>query len=242
MRLSSVIIPTTGSETLKSAVESVFNQSGDTQAYIVIDGYQHKEKVADMLYDIDHTERNYVVLTIPENVGANGFYGHRVYASIPHLINSKYVFFLDQDCWFEKNHVESMIDLIEKKNIDWAYCLRNIVDKSGKYICKDDCESLGKWNPFANYKHIDTNCYALKTEVAIKICHAFHGGWGQDRVFYRAMEQYFPQYDCTGEYTLNYRLEGNVGSVSPEFFKFGNEQVKQKFNEFPWRQNAKDHI
>ena len=32
------------------------------------------------------------------------------------------------------------------------------------------------------------------------------------------MEQYFPQYDCTGEYTLNDRLEGNVGSVSPEFF------------------------
>ena len=129
-----------------------------------------------------------------------------------------------------------------KTEIEEREQIRNIVDKSGKYLCKDNCESLGKWNPFANYKHIDTNCYALKTEVAIKICHAFHGGWGQDRVFYRAIEQYFPQYDCTGEYTLNYRLEGNVGSVSPEFFKFGNEQVKQKFNDFPWRQNAKDHI
>jgi hypothetical protein len=107
----------------------------------------------------------------------------------------------------------------------------------GEYLCKDDCESLGKWPVFSgDYNHIDTNCYCLKTEVAVKLAQVWHGGWGQDRVWYNVLSQHFPKYDCSGQYTVNYRVAGNSGSVKPEFFNYGNKVMYDKYNgELPWR-------
>lgn len=239
MSSATVIIPTTGSDTLKHCIESVLNQTNqETKAYIVIDGYQYKEKVFDILYDINIDEKKWATLTLPENVGAKGFYGHRVYAGVPHFVNSDYVLFLDQDCFLDETHVESMINSIESDDLDWCYSLRKIVDKEGSYICNDDCESLGKWNPVMQYNHVDTNCYCVKTSVAIKVCQVWHGGWGFDRVFYSAISQHFPNFACSGKYTLNYRVDGNEGSVKPDFFKHWNDVVSEQYNgKFPWRKN-----
>ena len=83
---------------------------------------------------------------------------------------------------------------------------------------------------------MDTNCYCIKTDIAIKLASAWHGGWGQDRVFLGAIAQHFPRFDCTGEYTVNYRVNGNPGSVTAEFFENGNEIMNKQYNgEFPWR-------
>ena len=137
----------------------------------------------------------------------------------------------------ESHHVLSCIRTIEEKNLDWSYSLRQIHDKDGKFLCYDDCESLGKWPVFSgDYSHIDTNCYCIKTEVAVKLAQVWHGGWGQDRVWLQALSQYFPKFDCTGEYTVNYRVAGNAGSVKPEFFLHGNEVMNKRYNGvFPWR-------
>ena len=124
---------------------------------------------------------------------------------------------------------------IEENGLDWSYSLRKICDKDGNYICNDDCESLGKWQTYHGVNHIDTNCYCIKTSVAIKLASVWHGGWGQDRVFLSVLSQHFPKFDCTGKYTVNYRVDGNPGSVNAEFFLKGNEIMKQKYNgEFPW--------
>ena len=169
-------------------------------------------------------------------MGANGFYGHRIYAAFSHLVNQDYVFFLDQDNWFEPSHVESMINNIKNKNLDWGYSLRNIVDKEGSFICQDNCESLGKYKSWTEYFHIDTNCYCLKNNVATFIAGAWHGGWGQDRVVFQTLKNYFPNYDTTGLYTTNYRLDGNIGSVSKDFFLQGNIKMMENYsNNFPWR-------
>lgn len=234
---ATVIIPTTGADTLKQCVESVLNQTyEDTKAYIVIDGYQYKEKVFNILSDMNIDGGKWVTLTLPENVGSNGFYGHRVYAGVPHFVNSEYVLFLDQDCFFESNHVESMVSTIESNNLDWAYSLRRIVDKNGDYICNDDSESLGKYLPVMNYHHVDTNCYCIKTSVAVRVCQVWHGGWAADRAFYNLISNAIKNFDCSREYTVNYRLEGNEGSVKPEFFIYWNEKVNDIYKgRFPWR-------
>ena len=176
------------------------------------------------------------VCTLPNNVGANGFYGHRVYAAFTHLVNTDYVLYLDQDCWLEPNHVESLVNRIEIDKLDWAYSLRNVCDIDGNFICRDNCESLGPSWPVAGYPHVDTNCYCLKTEVATKISQIWHGGWGQDRVFLNILHNAFKKFDTTGLYTVNYKVGGNEGSVKPEFFINNNKQVEEFYNGvFPWQ-------
>lgn len=235
---STVIIPTTGNNTVKRCIESVVNQTIPTKMYVVVDGNRYMENI-DFEYYRDYIRQGILQFCIiPENVGANGFYGHRIYAAFSHLVNTDYILYLDQDCYYEPNHVEEMLTTIEKENLDWSYSLRKIVDDSGNFICNDDCESLGKWNPVMQYNHIDTNCYCIKTNIATKICQVWHGGWGQDRLFYSAIHKHFPNYDCTGKYTLNYAVGGNEGSVKPEFFTHWNSVVsEQYYDNLPWRKN-----
>ena len=233
---ATVIIPTTGSPQLKDAIASVLRQTYTTKCYVVADGVQAHSRVR--IISDDFLERkNLERCFLPINVGANGYYGHRIYAAFTHLIDTDYVLYLDQDCWLEPDHVEQCIKTIEENNLDWSYSLRKIADSEGNYICNDDCESLGKWPVFSgDYNHIDTNCYCIKTEVAIKLAQVWHGGWGQDRIFLSALSQYFKNYDCTGKYSVIYRVGGNEGSVKPEFFKHGNEVMKQRYNGvYPWR-------
>ena len=231
---ATVIIPTTGTPELHDALKTALSQN-QTKVYVVCDGDKYKGRVktiVDEYAGLPHLN----VCYLPINVGANGFYGHRVYAAFTHLIDTPYVLYLDQDCSFQSHHVQSCIQTIEEKNLDWCYSLRQIYDKDGNFVCTDDCESLGKWQTYHGVNHIDTNCYCLKTEIAIKLAQVWHGGWGQDRVFLSAMSQYFPKFDCTGEYTVNYKVDGNPGSVNADFFHNGNKIMNDKYNGvFPWR-------
>ena len=158
------------------------SQTYDTTCYVVIDGEENYGKVSNVLRDIwSHPKLK--VASLPINVGAKGFYGHRVYAAFTHLVNTDYVMYLDQDNWLGSTHVQQCVDTIEKRGLDWCYSLRQVHDKQGNFVCFDDCESLGKWQTYHGMNHIDTNSYCLKTSVAIQLASAWHGGWGQDRVF-----------------------------------------------------------
>ena len=233
---STVIIPTTGAPEVCDAIDSVLKQTIETQVYLICDGRENQGKVK-VIAD-DYAGNGFVkVCYLPINVGANGFYGHRVYAAFTHLIDTQYVLYLDQDNTFKPNHVETCINVIEKYGIDWCYSLRSIIDKDGQFVCNDDCESLGKWQTYHGINHVDTNCYCIKTEIAVKLASAWHGGWGQDRVFLHTIAEHFPRFECTRKYTVNYRVNGNPGSVTPEFFANGNKVMNEKYNgEFPWVQ------
>ena len=237
---ATVILPTTGAPELKDAIESVLNQTYDTQLYLVVDGEQHKYATDNIRRHPDWFWNERIkICVLPENVGANGFYGHRVYAAFTHLVNTDYVLYLDQDCWLEPTHVENCVNTIKQYDLEWTYSLRNIYSSDKEFICRDDCESLGLWAPYTQYNHIDTNCYCIKTEVATKIASAWHGGWGQDRVFFNAMFQYFKKVKCAGQYTVNYRLGGNEGSVKSDFFLLGNKVTNQRYNGvFPWQKSS----
>lgn len=235
MKSAVVIIPTTGADTLITTINSVAEQTYENvTALIVVDGKQYASKVRKMLLGKGFNIPIRVEY-LEDNVGANGFYGHRIYAAYSHLVNQDYIFFLDQDNWFEPSHVETMISRLESTGSDWVYSLRNIWDKQQKFICRDDCESLGKWPAWTDCYHIDTNCYCFTNKVAVTIAGAWHGGWGQDRIVFQALKQYFPNFECSGNYTVNYRLDGNSGSVTKEFFEQGNILMAKKYNSnFLW--------
>ena len=243
---ATVIIPTTGAPELYAAIESVLNQTYDTTCYLVCDGpdFVYSVKIFIKQFEKHPNYKKIIVCNLPVNVakalpkdvGPNGFYGHRVYAAFTHLVNTKYVLYLDQDCYLEPHHVETLVNRIEVDDLDWAYSLRNICDQDGVYICHDDCESLGPSWPIAGYPHVDTNCYCLKTEVATKIAQVWHGGWGQDRVFLNVLHNTFKKFDTTGRYSVNYRVASRADSVQDSFFIRGNEAMKQHMNgEYPWR-------
>jgi GT2 family glycosyltransferase len=236
-----VITPTVGSPKLLDAIESVKNQTYKCKHLVVIDGFEHQQKLWDMKSGETKYEVDFVVT--PENTGMTGgnFYGHRIYAAYPHLINSDYILFLDEDNWYEPDHVASLIETIEKKNLDFSYSLRKIFSPDKKYLCDDNCESLGKWeifmsrhSPHGKQYLIDTSSFCFRREFIQKTCHFWHTGWGGDRhYFYNVKEQ--AKYDTNGKHTLCYRLDGNPNSVTKEFFIEGNKTQDAYYaGRYPW--------
>jgi glycosyltransferase involved in cell wall biosynthesis len=220
-----VITPTTGKDTVFKAIQSVKDQTMTTEHLVVLDGVQKaNEYIPKGLLK---------VIELPENVGGNGWYGHRVYAAMPLLVNADYILFLDEDNWFEPNHVETMINKIKSKDLMWAYSLRRICDEDGEYIRDDDCESLGRWPTFYDHtlNFVDTNCYCFRREYLVSISHTFYGQWGADRPFYTAASTKLPAFGCTGLATVNYRAPARLHNM----FKEGNEAMKVSYQSLPWR-------
>lgn len=219
-----VITPTTGAETMKKAVESVQAQTIPTEHMIVYDGMDAYQK---------RIFPEHPSILLPENVGGNGWYGHRVYAAMPLMVNADYILFLDEDNWFEPNHVETMIEKIKSKDLMWSYSLRRICNEEGEYITDDDCESLGRWPVFYDHtvNFVDTNCYCFRREYLVSIAHAFYGQWGADRPFYKAASTKLPAFGCTGLATVNYRAPERLLNM----FKEGNEVIKKSYETLPWR-------
>ena len=236
-----VITPTIGSSKLLDAVESVKAQTyTHINHLIVIDGPEYASAVYGIL-PLDRNRRddkNINDVIAPFNTGANGFNGQRIYAAYPHLINSDYIFFLDEDNWYAPDHVESLVKLLEQN--DFAYSLRAIYDENKNYLCEDNCESLGKWPIYFTHDDpqylVDTSSFAFRKEFIQKTCHLWHSGvWGEDRRYLYAVKDHC-KWDTNGKHTLCYRLGGNVGSVQDSFFAKGNsDQLKHYDNKLPWK-------
>lgn len=235
MSTATIVIATTGAAVMEHALRSALAQDNPgTRTWLVVDGPEYQQAAS----DICQRNPGASMLVLPENTGANGFYGHRIYAAVGHLINTDYICFLDQDNWMEPTHVSSLIGAIESNNWHWAHSLRKIHDRDGNYLCLDDCESLGRWPIFLNDKAhlVDTSCYCIKREVIAAVGSAWHWGWGGDRRFLAAISQHFSSWGTSGEYTLSYRLDGNPGSVTREFFDQGNAATQARYKGvYPWR-------
>jgi glycosyltransferase involved in cell wall biosynthesis len=234
-----VVTPTIGTPYLSQCIDSVQDQTYENLThYIFLDGEEHFQKVYPQA--INKTKKTIKSIGLQENIG-KGWYGHRVYAACSFLVNADIICYLDEDNWFEKDHVEKLVKTITEKKLDWAFSFRKIYDKQGNYLCEDNCESLGKWPIYfsEDQHHIDTSSFAVKQSVAVNIGHAWYGQWGADRKFFYNLSKYFPNYDCSLAHTLCYRLDGNPNSVNKEFFDKGNEINFERYNgKLPWKQKS----
>lgn len=232
-KFAAVIIPTTGDSKVEDAIISVLNQTYENiKLYIVCDGDKYKSKVDDILNKF--SDNRILLYYMKENTGHSGQNGHRIFSAFSFLVEADYIFYLDQDNIYEENHVKSCIDVLENNNLMWVYSLRNIIDRDGNFLCKDDCESLGKYKPIFDYNLVDTSCYCIRTEIARLVSPYFVGGFGHDRRLYFVLSQNFKEFYCTTKYTVNYRLGGN-NTLSKQFFEKYNELVYAKYNgKLPW--------
>jgi hypothetical protein len=229
-----IITPTTGSDYLVKCMNSIKNQTNQNFIYyIVIDGNKFAEKVYNFLKLYNNKlPDNFKIIELNENSGSDGWNGHRIYMATSILTNSEYVMFLDEDNYLEPNHVDSMLNTIKEKNLDWTFSLRNIIDKDSKFICEDKCESLGNlhhvWNNKSDYL-VDLNCYCIKRDLFVKHNLDFYkkarpkDDIEVDRALYKSLKKY--KFETTGLYTVNYRIGNRPDSVKAEFFITGNKSL-----------------
>ena len=243
--LVTVVTATTGNPLLKKCVESVRLQSHrPIQHLIVVDGPDHYEKVKEIFEEIDIStfgEYDRHVIYLPYSIGKDRWNGHRIYAAGTYIADGEYLIFLDDDNYLEPDHVENCLKAIQGK--DWSYSLRSLVSPDGTSLGRDDCESLGKWASVLhpNDYFIDVNCYFLPKKVAVAVSHCWNRKFrepGQpevDRVLCQTLRSYFPNFDCSYKYSVNYTVGNSALSVQPDFFKKGNAEMLRRYNgALPW--------
>jgi glycosyltransferase involved in cell wall biosynthesis len=234
-----IITPTIGTKFLNKNLQSVANQTYKNLKHIVVaDGPQYAPVVRDIAKKYDHV----TLMSLPENTGANGYNGHRIYGSLPFLIDADYFIFLDEDNYIDENHVESLVESVQ--GYDWAFSLRKVIDKNNNFICNDDCESLGLWPTCLSDKEffVDVNCYFISKRIAIQTAPIWYRRARHpqeqpevDRLLIHVLRQNNLKYTTTGKYTLNYRVGNRTDSVQSEFFMRGNGLMREKYgSQFPW--------
>jgi glycosyltransferase involved in cell wall biosynthesis len=244
----SVITATIGKPQLKNCIESVRNQTyKNIEHFVIVDGKEHWDNVNPILFDAtfprgeSSSDR---LIVLPDPTGKDRFNGHRIYGAFTFLVNGDYVIWLDDDNALEPTHIEKLVNLVQSKNLDWAFSFRQIVDDDGKHICNDDCESLGMWRSVLNDYFVDLNCFFIKKEVALAMSPVWYrkarepGVIEIDRAISAVLmnERNKLKFDCTREYTLKYRVGSTGISVKAEFFLRGNEAMLKHYNnELPWK-------
>jgi len=243
-----IITPTTGNPKLEKLLISINNQTKNNnieiEHLIVIDGPNFKEKVDLLLNKIEPINKRFV-FNLPYNTGGNGYLGHRIYASISQIVNGDWVILLDEDNYYDNNHVLSFYEkIIDNNKLEWLFCLRKIINDDG-YVCEDNCESLGYLsNVFYNKSDnlIDTNCYCIKKEVIIETSHLWNrigtnDFTNPDRVFAKYIMSKYLNYVCTNQYTINYYVGNRENSVKADLFVNGNQIIMRKYGRIPWNDN-----
>ena len=166
-----VITPTIGTPFLRRCIESVQAQTieSEVEHLIVVDGPEYEETVRAMIPARPHLRFPVHVIVLPRNTGAGGWNGHKIYAGMPFVTETDWIAFLDEDNWYDADHLRGMMDLVLRDALDWCFSLRMLVDYHGDVICPDVCESLGSLSPtcFApDDRLIDTSCFLMRREVA----------------------------------------------------------------------------
>lgn len=239
--LVTVVTATTGARCLKDACESVANQTyKNIEHYVVVDGVERGEASLQILKNYPNSK----LLILPYATGKDNYNGHRIYGAATYLSNGKYICFLDEDNHLDYRHVESCVDLV-MQGYEWVYSLRKIIGKEGNFICHDDCESLGKWKSVLDDNFVDVGCWFLSKPSALMVSPLWYRRARHpneqpevDRIITQTLMQHAPKFECTGEYTLNYRVGNRADSVQAKFFIQGNKKMAETHGEsFPWRKN-----
>jgi glycosyltransferase involved in cell wall biosynthesis len=156
-----------------------------------------------------------------------------VFALAPFAITEDVICYLDDDNWYEPDHIESLVEMIEKHDLGWAYSYRKIVDNEGNFICEDNCESLGMQLNSANHYLVDNSCYAVRTNVARRHSHAWYIPVVSDRSFQAELMRAGLSVGTTGKHSVNYRLsKDGTGGMTAEKFIDNNEWMKKHRPDF----------
>lgn len=239
-----VITATTGDGRLADALASVSRQTFTNLEHLVfVDGQTRAAAFESVAARATPDERRQIV-QLPYPVGTEGYNGHRMYAAGTYLARGEWLCFLDEDNFFDPEHIERLVDtVVRQSGARWAYSLRKIVDPDGRFLCNDDCESLGFWPSClggGDYL-IDVNCYFLSRPVALAVSplwfkKARSKTIEADRLICKTLIQHFrPAGALSRNYSVNYRVESTPKAVKRAFFLTGNDAMRRHYpGPLPW--------
>ena len=230
--LVTVVTATTCNPCVLRAIQSVADQSYSAiQHLVVIDNPDASVEIKAAI-----RQCNVDVIELPYATGRDRFNGHRIYGASAFLGKGDFFCFLDDDNWFDANHVAALIDVV-RRGFTWSFSFRKIVDREGNFVCNDDCESLGTWPSVLSEHdyHIDTSCYFLPRMVALYSGHVWFRSEDADRALVRLLRSQHPSYESSYCYSVNYTAGNTPLSVRKEFFLAGNQIMLEKFQgHVPW--------
>lgn len=196
---------------LKRAIKSVINQTHEYfDCYIVKDSC-NKAKITCLECEnckesinycnlICSKDRRFKFFNLPINCGAAGW-GPRNFAIMN--TNHNLIAYLDDDNWYESNHLELLLKSIKENNSEMAYTGTNIVNTNNKVIHK-------RIHPYAPKEgHIDTSEILHKRILIEK-----YGGWrwvkkGNDWDIVSRWKNL--RWSHTNKITVNFYLRENCG-------------------------------
>ncbi len=219
-----VVIPTVMRASLLRAVRSVFDQSldGRIQILIGIDQRQGDAALLDTLSRECPANVNLTILDLGYSTSRRhgGFYANHYSGSLRTILsyaaNSKYVAYLDDDDWWGRQHLSSLLSAIADK--DWAFSYRWMVDReTGWPICRDEWDSIG---PEAGINQQRFGGFVSPSNLLINkdTCHfilpywslsPFADGTGEDRLVFKELLKH-PSWAATGQYTCYYEIPREV--------------------------------
>jgi glycosyltransferase involved in cell wall biosynthesis len=208
-----VVTSTLGRPVITKAIQSVKDQTRKATHYVFIHGAEYSDKTVPYLAD------DTVAIHLPNNNGGNGYGMAPVFAMAPFVIKEDIICYLDDDNWYEPDHIESLVEMIEKHDLGWAYSLRKIVNNEGEFVCEDNCESLGCIPNAVNQYLVDNSCYVVRTDVARRHSHAWYVPIVSDRSFQSELMRAKIRCGSTGKHSVNYRLskDGSGGMTTEKF-------------------------
>ena len=199
-----VLTPTIGTPHLERAVRSVQAQTVPVRHLVVSDGDKYKSDVTKyaMRGWIDGNPLP-IITSLPDNTGQPDWYGHRIYANYSQLIDTDYLFLLDEDNEYTPDHVETMLQKARRYGYAWSY--RQV--QCGELRGDDHWESMGADNghPYVPYRLVDTSSWCFSRRK-IPLLRNIEHQWGADRNLTEGVisnEPSFP-FACTKKHTLIY--------------------------------------
>jgi glycosyltransferase involved in cell wall biosynthesis len=227
MKTVAVVTATTSRKELVEAIASVKAQTYPCKHYIFFDD-------AELSIDVKHLTGTNICF-LPVKTGGGGMMNGGIVAASAFLVQEDMICWLDDDNWFDANHVESLVEA--KGDKPYAHSLRALRNVDGSFFANDDCESLGDYSGF-----IDLNCYLMDRSIAVQIAPLWYNTTGElmigDRFVYNTLKENKLDHACTGLYSLNYRL--NAKRDLRAFFFENNIKVRTQFLDgFPWAKDIK---
>lgn len=217
-----VVTSTIGRAELERAIVSVQQQSYPCKHYVFVDGEQYFDKVKPL-----QAKYPDVIFTfLPMNTGADGWTNSSINAIAPFLIKEEIMCYLDDDNWYDSNHVQNIVNGFNSyENVGVVYNLRRFVTENGQYLCDDNTESLGFWGfrqinyPFEfnqitadlysfmhRQGHVDTNCLAMTLQTAQALAHYWVQSKMNDYMVFKQCRLQNKTIVSTGKRTVNYVL------------------------------------
>lgn len=229
MKSVAVITATTGRDTLAQAIESVAAQTyGNVHHYVFFDGVP--------VQTFPHEPENYHAIPIPKPTGGNGMLNGGIIAASAYLTTEDLICFLDDDNWYDPDHIESMVEAMGDHN--YAFSLRKLINPDGSFYVNDDGESIGHYGDL-----VDVNCYMFKRDICAGIAPLWYKTNIEktmmvgDRYVWDLLKSQNVPFGATGRYTVNYRMGAHWNTRG--YFFLRNIQKRAQYPDgFPWRKTA----